>query len=114
MFRLKSVERVSQQVVAGVLYKIYAKYTTPTNEEINCDLEIWSRAWLNKKDVTFVCNENTYKFKINNPSGNVSRRKRETLVGGPREISVDDEEVTNIVNSALSSIAGQADGKTYR
>lgn len=37
---------VTKQVVAGMLYTIHGVFKDLNNEEFECEIEIWERAWI--------------------------------------------------------------------
>lgn len=64
IYRLSKIHSASKQTVSGTLYKINADIIDG-EETKNCDVSIWSRAWLeNGIEVDFNCKDGK-KFKRN-------------------------------------------------
>ncbi|XP_068619318.1 uncharacterized protein [Battus philenor] len=55
--RIVTIDRVTSQVVAGTMTKIYFKIVPmqSTGDVISCHSKIWERAWMNKKDIDVTC-----------------------------------------------------------
>lgn len=59
---LLSIEKISQQVVAGIKYVITGKFKFG-GESKDCDIEIWHRAWIDGEDGTQLkaaCDNNVH------------------------------------------------------
>lgn len=103
-----TIKKASQQVVAGMKYKISAEFKTSENPSILCDFEIWERVWVeNGREVKINCNnEKKFNFK-QQPK---KRAKRDILVGAPIEADKNDEYVNGLLKQHLSRLSTGSDG----
>lgn len=56
--------KVTEQVVAGMLYQIYGVFNIGEQKDVDCHITIWTRAWLKdeneKVKIKLVCGETRY------------------------------------------------------
>ncbi|XP_055678765.1 putative cysteine proteinase CG12163 isoform X2 [Lutzomyia longipalpis] len=109
------INSATKQVVAGMLYKVNLDVKDSNAKEVQCNLRIWERAWLNpSKEIDFDCN-NSKKFKFTRARRSVddAEQPHPVLVGGPTPIDVDnDDKVKELVRNSLVSFNEQ-DGNSF-
>ncbi|KAL7042638.1 hypothetical protein ACKWTF_001228 [Chironomus riparius] len=105
-YSIVRVISATSQVVAGLKYKIKAELLVGESNVI-CDFEVWERAWIKDgRQVKIDCdNQKLYSFK-QNP---VSQRGRKTIVGGPSEVSSDDEDAIKLLNEHITRLDSGSD-----
>uniref|UniRef100_A0A1B0CK31 Cysteine proteinase n=2 Tax=Lutzomyia longipalpis TaxID=7200 RepID=A0A1B0CK31_LUTLO len=100
------INSATKQVVAGMLYKVNLDVKDSNAKEVQCNLRIWERAWLNpSKEIDFDCN-NSKKFKFTRARRSVddAEQPHPVLVGGPTPIDVDnDDKVKELTSSNCCS-----------
>lgn len=122
-FRLSKVIKATEQIVAGVLYKIKAEFIrvdgNAKEETVECDVKIWDRSWVQDgQEVEYNCGqEKPYTFKHNSESY-VARSKRQAIVGGqtPLENSDDLRQVSDLLQATVPNLneVASARGECYK
>ncbi|XP_067681143.1 uncharacterized protein [Haliotis asinina] len=88
---LVSVVQAKTQVVSGINYILTLRIQSGQETQI-CTVTVWSRVWLNDKQVTqHTC---------------TSRAKRDVPIGAPKSVDVNSTEVQNMASFAVTSLNG--------
>ncbi|KAL0819898.1 hypothetical protein ABMA28_007909 [Loxostege sticticalis] len=95
------VDKVTTQVVTGVLTRIDFTVTVGNSNVIQCHSEVWERPWLNKKEITVNCG-------IENQ---VRQKREEIIMGGEMEQNPNDPEYLALAEEALKKYI-QTSGST--
>lgn len=104
IYSVRLVYNATRQVVAGFLHTIAGQFGNNESDPIDCVVTIWTQSWLDSEEYTMKC-ENGTEYKTNNKVCATSHRKKRGLVGGPTNIPITSEDVTQSLNRAVSSIA---------
>lgn len=111
-YTIKSVSDATTQVVAGKLVKFKAVLLFNNYDEVNCDFEVWERAWIKDgREVKVNCDDKKlYNFKqtpVNQREKNQNRVKRSDpqKVGAPTPVQpFEDDNVKLYLSEALIEI----------
>ncbi|CAK1549543.1 unnamed protein product [Leptosia nina] len=107
-----SVDKVTTQVVSGIIYKI--DYTATgiacarkkrscgkTEKVLHCSTKIWDRPWIHSKKIHVNCVEDDEK-------GDNDRKKRSIFLGAAEETDVNDEKYRNMAEEAMQKYQKEA------
>lgn len=105
-FRVKKINSAHSQLVAGTLYKINGDFDINGELKLNCDVQVWERAWLDDNEgstggqTDFTC-----------PDGHTSKYLHKVVkrsVGGSAPGSAKDfstDEALQLSNQVFKSLA---------
>lgn len=107
--RLLEIKSVSEQVVAGYIYRIDADFAVgETDTKKNCKVELWHKEWTGFQETKFECDDGAKHRVVKNGA----ERKRRSLVGGASP--VDAETLAQLRQNVSESFVQLADESPHR